>query len=236
MKIDASLLTPPKYEKFVPDPNKVSILNIVGRDPCPEDRIINDRHKLKWLMGVLREEGKTIGYTSGVYDMVHEGHVIYLIEAKKYCDILILGIDEDDLVKVRKRDNPNRPYDKLSTRLTVLVTNRSVDILAVRYAGERLEQLVIDLLPDVAIFSRSTKDTENFEEDINRALKDYCGKIVFLDPQSANSTTSKMGKIMEDGANEYNEFLRTYLKRKISGTMLDKSFKKFLDKKKGGAQ
>lgn len=234
MEINPSSLLQPVYEPFVASKGKVSILNIVGRDPCPEDRLINDRHKLKWIMGVLREEGKTIGYTSGVYDMLHDGHVKYLTKAKEHCDILILGVDEDELVRARKRDNPNRPYDDLMTRLTVLVTNRSVDILTVRYAGERLEQLVMDLLPDVAVFSRSTKDTTNFEEDINNSLNKYCGKIVFLDPQSANSTTAKMSKIMEDGAHEFALHLKKQLKGKIPEAVLTKAINSYFAKKKEG--
>lgn len=233
---DKKLLKQPTYEPFVKDPNKVSILNILGGDPCPQDRVINDRVKLRWIMGVLRQEGKIIGYTSGVYDLLHDGHVKYLAEGKKYCDVLIVALDEDELVKMRKRDNPNRPYDDLMTRIITLTHNRSVNILTIRYAGERLEQAVMDLLPDVAIFSRSTKDTPNFEEDINKSLKDYTGKIVFLEPQSGNSTTAKMGKIKEDGAHELEAFLLKDLKGKtITEKMLQRSINKFFKKQKEGS-
>ncbi|TEE83062.1 hypothetical protein IPC1494_32785 [Pseudomonas aeruginosa] len=42
-----------------------------------------------------------LGYTSGVFDLFHQGHKIYLEKCKTLCDTLIIGVDDDSLVKTR---------------------------------------------------------------------------------------------------------------------------------------
>lgn len=47
-----------------------------------------------------------IGYTQGVYDMFHIGHLNLLNNAKKYCDKLVVGINSDSLVYTYKKKIP----------------------------------------------------------------------------------------------------------------------------------
>lgn len=47
-----------------------------------------------------------IGYTQGVYDLFHIGHLNLLNNAKKYCDFLIVGVNSDDLVMKYKNKKP----------------------------------------------------------------------------------------------------------------------------------
>lgn len=222
-----------KYFKLLPDENDVSFLNIIGPDPCIKDRIIRDREKLKYVIGVYKKEGKKIGYTSGVYDLPHDGHILYLAAAKRLCDLLVLGVDNDDLTRQRKPDEKIRPIDTLEVRLLNLSHNRSVNILTVRTPDEPLEQLVMDILPDVAIFSRSTKDVTNFEETIIKNLGDYCGEIVFFDPMSTNSTTAKIRKLAINGANELALFLKKELDGAVDLNVLERAIEKYFNPQGG---
>jgi glycerol-3-phosphate cytidylyltransferase len=47
-----------------------------------------------------------IGYTQGVYDMFHIGHLNLLNNAKNYCDFLIVGVNSDTLVQEYKHKRP----------------------------------------------------------------------------------------------------------------------------------
>ena len=53
---------------------------------------------------------KILGYTTGVFDLFHVGHLNLLRNAKALCDTLIVGCSEDSVVKKMKNKNPIIPF------------------------------------------------------------------------------------------------------------------------------
>jgi cytidyltransferase-like protein len=58
----------------------------------------------------LRNEGRVVVFTNGVFDLLHPGHVRYLTEARQHGDALIVAINSDASVR-RLSKGPGRPLN-----------------------------------------------------------------------------------------------------------------------------
>ncbi len=76
-----------------------------------------------------------IGYTTGVYDMFHIGHLNILERAKSQCDYLIVGVSTDELVEHEKHKRP-----------VVSFEDRCRIVEAIRYVDEVVPQIDKDKL------------------------------------------------------------------------------------------
>ena len=79
---------------------------------------------------------KIIGYTTGVYDMFHIGHLNILRRAKEKCDYLIVGVSTDELVQKEKNKTPVIPY---SERAEIIKAIRYVDKVVPQINKNKME-------------------------------------------------------------------------------------------------
>lgn len=95
-----------------------------------------------------RQEGRTVVFTNGCFDLLHRAHVEYLREARRLGDLLIVGLNSDASVRLLK--GPGRPIMSQEDRATLLAEMRSVDYICL-FDEVSVESLVAELLPDVLV-------------------------------------------------------------------------------------
>ena len=74
-----------------------------------------------------------IGYTTGVFDMFHIGHLNILKRAKEKCDYLIVGVSTYEVVESYKHHLPMIPYEQ-----------RAAIVAAIKYVDEVVPQTTMD--------------------------------------------------------------------------------------------
>jgi len=97
-------------------------------------------------------QNRTIGYVSGVFDVLHPGHLKYLYACNSYCDFLFIGVDSNTRVESSKGED--RPFDDQDLRVGKL--ERAGFIAFVKFVSS---QRYIGLLrPDVIFCPTSQSD------------------------------------------------------------------------------
>lgn len=173
------------------------IEQILGSRPNIESRYIPDYRELSEVVKSLKKSGHKISMTLGVYDLIHEGHALYLEAAKRHGDILIVGLDTDELTKQRK--GPNRPIVSEGERIKMLIHLRPVDIVTLRHAPIEKNELVKLVSPDVLVVSETTGD---FAKKRLAECKKYAKKVITLPPQATTSTTARIRNLAIQGAED----------------------------------
>jgi len=164
---------------------------IFGIHSNPETRIIVDHETLLKKVQACRELDQQIVMTSGSFDLTHIGHARYLEVAKTYGDVLIVGVDSDVKVKMRKGDS--RPVVPEHERMEMLAHVRPVDIVTIKHPEKERWDLIKRIRPDTLIVTRDTYDKKTLQE-----LTEFCSQVVCLDPQAETSATAKV-RLVEIG-------------------------------------
>ena len=102
-----------------------------------------DAQVRKW-----REEGRTLVFSNGCFDLLHAGHVRYLQTAASFGDILILGLNSDS--SVRKLKGPSRPIMTQDDRAFLLSALEAIDCVVI-FDEETPARIIETVIPDVLV-------------------------------------------------------------------------------------
>ena len=160
-----------------------------------QSKIFESAAVLRQAVAKWREEGLVVGFTNGCFDIIHEGHVELLAEARSHCDRLIVAINSD--ASVRKLKGPTRPIQSERARARVISALAFVDSV-VTFDADTPIDLIADLKPNVLIKGADYK----VEEVVGRAIVEANGGRVILVPLIPNSSTTKIVEKMRIGDSE----------------------------------
>ena len=106
-------------------------------------------HKqLEHFIAVARLMGKTIAFTNGTYDILHEGHIYSLSQAAAEADLLVVGVNSDSSVKRYK--GPNRPVNNENSRALILASLVITDAVVI-FEEDTPLNLINFVRPDVLV-------------------------------------------------------------------------------------
>ena len=158
-------------------------------------RFIADYDLLQRHVEACRELGMKIVLTSGTFDILHVGHITYLLRARKQGDVMIVGLNSD--ASVRENKGPDRPVVNEQDRAVVLSALECVDYVTI-FDDKTPMPLLEALKPDVyAKGGDYTLDTIVQEE--RRLVEGYGGAIAIIPGQDGQSTTNIINRIAGKG-------------------------------------
>lgn len=109
---------------------------------------IRSLDEIKSICRQLKQQGKKIVFTNGVFDLIHAGHVDYLLKAKKLGDFLIVGINSDASVNKIKGDK--RPILNQSERAFIVSNLKPVDYV-ILFDEDTPARLIDEIVPNILI-------------------------------------------------------------------------------------
>ena len=152
-------------------------------------KVIKDYARLAEVVKGLRAADCKIVVTIGSWDLLHIGHVRYLLNAKSHGDILIVGVDTDRAIKLYK--GPFRPVVPQEERIEMRSYQSCVDFVTslddVDDKGNWQYQLIDVLKPDVFVAVEDSYP-ENQLADIRKHAKE----VKVLPRQAENTSTTRM--------------------------------------------
>ncbi len=125
-----------------------------------------------------------IGYTTGVYDMFHIGHLNILKRAKEQCEFLIVGVTTDELCLKRKN---KIPIINENDRMAIVEAIRYVDKVVPQTDMEKIRP-VKELGADVVFVGSDWKGTEAWNNYEKQFAEVGC-TVVYLDHTEGISST-----------------------------------------------
>ncbi|MFZ1082471.1 MAG: D-glycero-beta-D-manno-heptose 1-phosphate adenylyltransferase [Candidatus Kryptoniota bacterium] len=159
---------------------------------------ILSRDELAQTISELQSFGKKIVFTNGVFDILHKGHVDYLIRAKSLGDVLVVALNSD--ASVRRIKGKRRPIVNENDRAFVVANLKSVDYVCV--FGEDTPYETIKLVqPDVLVKGADWKIDEVVGKDI---VESRGGKVVTVEYLNGKSTTNIINKILSESSTREN--------------------------------
>ena len=154
-----------------------------------EEKLLSEKEILKKISEIRHK--KIIGFTNGCFDLLHDGHLHLIREAKKRCDFLIIGLNSDESVKILEGES--RPIENQEQRVKNLSKMEEVDAVAI-FNTETPENIIKYLNPDILL-----KGGDYNKTDIvgSKFIIENGGSVEVIDLLPGYSTTKIINERMK---------------------------------------
>ena len=136
-----------------------------------------------------RRKNRTVVFTNGCFDVVHRGHIEYLKFCRQHGDIVVVGLNSDDSVKIIK--GPDRPINNQHDRAAVLAALESVDYIALFDEPDPLS-LIKKVKPDVLVKGEDWAQKGVVGREF---VESYGGSVVLAPLVKGKSSTATIEKM-----------------------------------------
>ena len=145
---------------------------------------IKTREEIKKIRVQLKSEGKKVVFTNGVFDLIHSGHVDYLVKAKEMGDVLILALNSDSSVKRIKGNK--RPILEQNERAFIVSNLKPVDYVTL-FEEDTPAEIISDLIPDVLVKGADWAIDKIVGREVVEANGGEVKNIKFINDQSTSN-------------------------------------------------
>ena len=157
-----------------------------GREPTDKSRTLEEALV---EVAAARREGKRIVFTNGCFDILHLGHIDLLRRAKKFGDVLIVGMNSDE--SVGRLKGPDRPVHTEGDRAQILGELESVDVVVV-FADDTPVSLIEQIRPDVLVKGADYSKAQVVGADV---VESYGGRVELIELREGRSTTGAIERL-----------------------------------------
>ena len=141
-----------------------------------------------------REQGRTVVWTNGCFDLVHAGHVRSLVAAKRLGDVLVVGLNSDR--SVRSIKGPLRPIIPERERAELLDALACVDAVII-FDENTPETALKRLRPDVHCKGADYAPPHGKPVPERATVESYGGRVEFLPLLPGVSTTDLLRRLKQ---------------------------------------
>ena len=148
-----------------------------------------DKAEITKVLSRYRQNGDTIVFTNGCFDILHPGHIFILESAKSFGDILIVGLNSD--ASVRQLKGESRPIFTEPDRLKMLNGLSMVDEVII-FGEDTPIDLIKMVQPDVHVKGGDYRQEELPETPIVESLGGRVEIVPFIEGQSTSAIIEKL--------------------------------------------
>lgn len=146
--------------------------------------------EIKLWRETLNSPKKRLVMTNGCFDILHRGHIEYLIKSREKGDLLVVALNSDD--SIRQLKGPKRPINKQDDRATLLATFFFVDVVTI-FNSLRCYSLINEIKPEFYV-KGGVYNINLLNSSEKNALLRCNAKIEFINLINRYSTSSILSK------------------------------------------